>query len=73
MKTLTIGSIARRFLFLQGWEAMKASPRTFKLILRAMPSDVDVYSRLKRFLKMALRSYNFRCVRVEEITPKEGG
>ncbi len=46
---------------------MNPPPRTFKLILRAMPSDVDVNSRLKRFLKTALRSYNFRCVRVEEI------
>jgi len=49
---------------------MNPSPRTFKLILRAMPSSVDVYSRLKRLLKLALRSYDFRCVRVEEITKK---
>ncbi len=42
---------------------------TYRIILRAQPQTVEPGARLQRLLKVALRSFGFRCKRVEEITP----
>lgn len=40
---------------------------TYCIILQAKPQPVDPGSRLQILLKLALRSFGFRCERVEEI------
>jgi hypothetical protein len=43
---------------------------TFALTVQAVPgSDVPAIIRLRRFLKMALRSYGLKCTEAREITP----
>lgn len=45
------------------------SNRTYKIVLRAQPQSVDPGARLQRLLKLALRSFGFRCIGVEEMPP----
>ena len=44
---------------------------TFALTLEALPSwdKAPAINRLRRFLKMALRSYGLKCTEAREITP----
>jgi hypothetical protein len=39
----------------------------FRITMRAQPSDLPAIVRLRQLLKVALRSYRFRCVSVEQI------
>lgn len=41
---------------------------TYRIEFRALASPIDPDARLQRLLKAALRSYGFRCKRIEEIT-----
>ena len=43
-------------------------PIIYRLVLRVMPGDVDATTRLKQLLKLALRRFGFRCVRVEQVS-----
>ena len=53
-------------------DTTKPAGQTWHLILRAEPDPiVPAYCRLRKFLKMALRSYGLRCTRVEEIPAPE--
>lgn len=38
----------------------------FKIVFRAESHPVDATARLKRLLKLSLRSFSFRCVSVEQ-------
>jgi hypothetical protein len=40
---------------------------TFRLVLRAVPGGGPVEVRLRSLLKVALRAFGFRCVKVEEV------
>ena len=40
---------------------------TYRIILRAQPQSVDPGARLQRLLKLALRSFGFRCVDVRKL------
>lgn len=39
----------------------------YRLVLRAEPHEVDVTARLKGLLKVALRRFGFRALRVEQV------
>jgi len=41
----------------------------FRIELKSKPDPVDAGARLQRLLKVALRSFGFRCKRIEEIKP----
>jgi hypothetical protein len=43
---------------------------TYLVELRALPDDIPPATRLKRWLKSALRAANFRATRISETTPK---
>lgn len=42
----------------------------FKIVFQAEQQSVDVNARLKRLLKVALRSFGFQCLRVEPVVSK---
>jgi hypothetical protein len=42
---------------------------TYRVILKAVPSDIPAVARLRRLLKIALRACQLRCVRIEEVRP----
>jgi hypothetical protein len=44
-------------------------PKDFRLRLRLERNPVPAAARLKRLLKLALRSFGFPCVQVEEVPP----
>jgi hypothetical protein len=52
----------------------RCDPVRFALVLQAMPdpSGAPAIIRLRRFLKMALRSYGMKCIRCEAIEPALG-
>ena len=43
----------------------------FALTLQSVPGDVPAIIRLRKFLKMALRSYGLRCTEIREIPEPE--
>jgi hypothetical protein len=45
---------------------MKRKANHYAIVLRALAHEVDEASRLKRLLKLALRQFGFRCVRIEK-------
>jgi hypothetical protein len=45
---------------------MRTKANRYHIELRALAHEVDEASRLKRLLKLALRQFGFRCVRVEK-------
>jgi hypothetical protein len=45
---------------------MRTKANRYHIVLRALAHEVDEISRLKRLLKLALRQFGFRCVRVEK-------
>ena len=47
----------------------KPDELTVRLTLRALPCEVPAIHRLRRLLKMALRSYDMRCESIEEVEP----
>jgi hypothetical protein len=48
----------------------KPPPLEYIVRLRALPSGVPPETRLKRFLKAALRCYGLRCTEVAEAKPE---
>lgn len=42
---------------------------SYRIELKSLPDTVDAGARLQRLLKCALRSFGFRCKRIEEIPP----
>ena len=44
-------------------------PETFRLTIETVPNDVPGVNRLRRLLKFLLRSFGFRCILCEDMTP----
>jgi len=51
---------------------MKKQADTYILILRARPSEIDETVRMRSLLKIALRRFGFRCLRVESQSKTKG-
>lgn len=48
----------------------RRQPERFQVTLQAMPSEVPVIIRLRKFQKAALRSYGLRCTSAERLGDK---